>query len=741
MLGIELTCPNCDHIMLFHAPAQGAEDQPKAKTVAPNPLLIPGNVPVQQPSLTTLPKKPKKHGFKVFVVLLLALLAYGYFQKSTDTQNAVDTEAPLTPENAELADADPSQTSDESITPEPPTSAVLANDVIPDIENLTNKNGQLQISHFENIIQPFTQKHCISCHGPDKDKGDFRIDELMNTGLIRTEADAEHWQEVLDQINTGEMPPSDEEQPTRQEMTAMIDALYQTTANARDVLASKGNGVMRRLNSREYAFIIKDVLGLSVPEDAIPLDRGIDGFDTLGADLSTTPAELQAYIDVSHSLMQKLTYDYSTGGEIPKEAESIFKGLPRNPTHKHIQDLFQRFVVKVYSHQPVPVTMIQDMTTLFKYNRKKGANFWEAISTSLTCALASPNLIFIVERDVELDQLDIANRLSLLLWSSVPDKTLIKLARAGELTKPEVYAAQFERMIQDDKAQRFFDSFTNQWLELDRLDVVNIDEELFPESKKNEEALKRDMATETQRFLRYLITENRPARELVSADFTILNSQLAEHYGISRSEVNDQGFSKVELVGQDRIRGGLLGQGSIQMLTSNGSRTSPVERGVFILRKLLDNAPPPAPAGIPEIEVVTAKSRTTRETLKEHVSNAQCATCHSKIDPLGFGMESFGPLGRWRTHEGKRPVDASGQMTNGKKFNDYHGLIAGLAENEERIAKSFAKAIMSYAIGRKVRYTDSGEIDHIIQSTKENDFRLKDLIFQVTQSKTFQTKR
>ena len=238
-----------------------------------------------------------------------------------------------------------------------------------------------------------------------------------------------------------------------------------------------------------------------------------------------------------------------------------------------------------------------------------------------------------------------------------------------------------------------------------------------------------------------LIMENKPAREIVNADFTMLNSHLARHYGIETPSIDENHFSKVKLEGEHKVRGGILGQGAIQMLTSNGSRTSPVERGVFILRKLLDSSPPPAPADVPEVEDITGEHQTTRDLLKHHMTTAQCATCHAKIDPLGFGMETFGPLGQWRTHEGTLAIDASGQMTNGKKFDDYQGLISSLAVNDERIAKSFVKAIMSYAIGRKIRYTDSGEVEKIIQLSKENQFKLKDLIFQVTTSKTFQTKR
>ncbi|MDC0088022.1 DUF1592 domain-containing protein [Akkermansiaceae bacterium] len=733
--------------MVFHAPVQPQELQRNINTAAPKLMVPPGG---NRPPIRKAPAPyKKKSSFVSTLVTLSAIGMVGYagFQVYTQSANKEAQQEVVEVVNGQVFIETPEETAfptpevEIELPPAPEISAVLASETIADISHATNEQGELLISHFDSVVEPFVTEHCLWCHGPDKEKGDFRIDKLMNKGLIRSEGDAEHWQEILDLINTGEMPPPKEDQPSKDELTAMLDALYETTANARDVIASKGNGVMRRLNSREYAHVIKDLVGLTVPEGAIPEDRGIQGFDTHGADLSTTSAELQAYIDVSYDLMQALTYSYGSGGDIPEEARDIFRDIPKVPTNSHARAFFQRFVVKLYSHQPVPVSMIKDMTTLFNYNRNKGASFWEAATVSLTCALTSPNLIFIVERETELDQFDIANRLSLLLWSSVPDRTLINLARKGEFTNPEVYAEQFERMINDSKADRFFDTFTDQWLELDRLDVVNIDEGLFPQLKEQEDVLKDNMTQETKSFIRHLITENRPAHEIVNADYTMLNKVLAKHYGLKAAKLKKDEFSKVVLEGEDKVRGGILGQGSIQMLTANGARTSPVERGVFILRKLLDSSPPPAPADVPEVEDVPAEGQTTRELLKHHMTTAQCATCHAKIDPLGFGMESFGPIGRWRTHEGELPIDSSGQMTNGKKFDDYQGLISNLAVNDERIAKSFVKAIMSYAIGRKVRYTDSGDIEKIIQSSRENQFKLKDLIYQVVTSETFKTKR
>ena len=762
--GSEIKCQVCSTLILIDRP----KHVPKGKA--------PSNSPTTPPILATPPKikgtsiplassKRSNPLITVFAILALIGLAVFHFiqsQQPTNISNNNPTKKinplplPLPAENTKTITVKPSVAALENAfasednppdTTEPdksPHQDALSTAAIPDsdqpLEKVTNNKGELMISHFDTVVRPFTEKHCIKCHGPDKEKGNFRIDKLMNSGLVRSEADAEHWQEALDLINTGEMPPIEEDQPTKDEMTAILGALYQTTGNARDVIASKNSGFMRRLNSREYINSINDLLGISLPEKLIPEDSRIFGFDTFTKDLSTSPAELQGYIDANSFAINKLTADYAAGQKIPQEATLIFKNIPKEPKNSHAYHVFKRFIDHLYKHQPAPDSMIKDMTTLFNYNRKKGASFWEAASVSITCALSSPHFVYILEKETQLTQLEIANRLSLLLWSSIPDQALIDLANQGTLTQPDIYAQQFERMIKDQKAQRFFSAFTEQWLELDRLASINIDENVFPILKKQEDSLKRDMTKETQAFMRQVILDNMPAKNLVTANFTMLNKELAQHYNLNNANVTQHRFTKVKLKGDDKVRGGILGQGAIQMLTSNGSRTSPVERGVFILRKLLDSPPPPAPANVPEAEDVPGENQTTRELLQHHMTTAQCAACHAKIDPLGFGMESFGPLGRWRTHEGKQLIDTSGQMTNGSKFEGYQGLITNLAASDERIAKSFVKAIMSYAIGREIRYTDRGHIDQIIKSSKANDFKLKDLILMVIKSKTFQTK-
>lgn len=743
MLGQEIKCQQCSQLTVLNLPANES-NQANLSSASQQPLFNSSAKPL------SVPKAPSKKINLVTPMVILVLIVFGYlgykeFEKINNDSTTPAGESVIT--EVKIVEPDSIKEGIAKIEPEPEpvkkidTGAILKPEVIANVDAARNEKGNLLISNFKDVVEPFAKKHCITCHGPEDDEGDFRMDKLMNTGLIRSEADAEYWQEVLDILNVGEMPPVEEEQPTRDEMTAMLDALYQTTANARDIIASKGTGVMRRMNSREYTNTIQDLLGLTVPANTLPQDRGAFGFDTLGADLNTTPAELQGYIDVGHTLMSKVTADYAFGREVPEKMLSIFGDISRTPKDSEAEELFKRFVIRLYSHQPVSIKMVKDMTAIFKFNRRKSTPFWEATSIAFTCALASPNLIFVVEKDVELDQLDIANRLSLLLWSSVPDLELIKLARDGKLTNPEIYSAQFDRMVQDPKADRFFNTFIHQWLELERLEVVNFDGEIYPKLKEKEAELKEDMTKETLAFMRHLIRKNKPSREIVSADFTMLNTRLAKHYGVKNFNEKKGEFSKVILKGKNKVRGGLLGQGSVQMLTSNGARTSPVERGVYILRKILDSSPPPAPADVPEAEDVTGENQTTRDLLKHHMTTAQCATCHLKIDPLGFGMESFGPLGRWRTHEGKLPIDASGQMTNGKKFDDYQGLLANLAVNDERIARGFVKAVMAYAIGRQIRYTDSGEVTKIIELSRDNDFKLKDLIFQVTKSDVFQTKQ
>jgi hypothetical protein len=339
----------------------------------------------------------------------------------------------------------------------------------------------------------------------------------------------------------------------------------------------------------------------------------------------------------------------------------------------------------------------------------------------------------------------LASRLSYWLWNGPPDEELLAKARDESLNRPEVIRGQIDRLLTDGRSERFIEDFTDQWLELGRLDETTPDPQLYPEYRF---LLHEGMAAETRAFVRTLLGEDLPVRALLEPGFAMLTQQLAEHYGIWG--VHGVKVRKVFWAHNDSVRGGLLGQAAIHKLTANGTTTSPVKRGVWVMDRLLNAPAPPPPPGVSLIDPDTRGTTTVREQLDRHRSDANCAACHSKIDPPGFALEAFDPIGglreRYRSNgagdeppeKSKTPwkvqyklgpkVDASGAMADGRPFQDVSALNKLLAEDQERLAAAFVTHLSRYATGSEVGYADRADIRRIVASTKEGGYRLRALV-------------
>lgn len=669
---------------------------------------------------------------------------------------------------------------------------------------LSARAEKLEVHRYD-IIKPFLDKHCVSCHGPEKQKGKFRVDTLGK--FIKSQDEAEDWQEMLDLINSGEMPPPEKSSskkvalkeedwqeildlirsdkvpthtapvaastapPTDDELAPVLDALYKTTTNARDIISKMKAGKMRRMNRREYINTVQDRLGIRPKEELLPVDPGDFGFDTFREELVMTPTQLESYMSAGKELVDRLVKTAKSQDKMNAKEKYIFGDLSpymvkvatRVKTQKSaakyesvlgtIPDsaagpIFQRYVALLYQGREAPGALVSNMMTVFKAGRACGMNFWESLVDPMVVALSSPNFIYLIEKKQELTQIEIANRMALLLWGAAsPDKELIDLAKSNQLMQQQILASQVLRMLKDEKAERFYNSFIDQWLELERLDLVVIDEALFPDVAKNQSKIANSMRGQVRAYLKELLSTNSPASLLASSDFTMIDPLLAKYYGL-KYPGKKGGFKKITLKGENRLRSGILGTGAIQMLTSTGTRTSPVERGVYILRKFLDRSPPPAPADVPEIEDDASVVRSTRELLAHHSTTVQCAACHDRIDPLGFGMESFGPMGRLQSFENEHAkdlakkilVDTTGRMPNGDTFSSFAELQKRLVEQEEQIARTYVKALMSYALGRPIGFADREGIDQIIEKSRPRNFALAELTFHVCASTHFKMK-
>jgi hypothetical protein len=364
--------------------------------------------------------------------------------------------------------------------------------------------------------------------------------------------------------------------------------------------------------------------------------------------------------------------------------------------------------------------------------------FEESIAAAIRDVLIAPDFLFRLEFDVAQTQaaihpisgFEIASRLSFFLWSSIPDDRLLDAASKGELRDLD---GELKRMLTDPRAAALADNFAAQWLGLRGLAEIQPDRETFPEY---DNALKAAFQTETRMFIRSLIRENRSILDLLNADYTYLNERLAALYGIPG--VTGPGFRRVSLQGNPQ-RGGLLTQGSVLMLTSHAARTSPVLRGKWILENLLNSPPPPPPATVPPLDESPANGRklTTREKVERHRNNPACSGCHARIDALGFALENFDVIGRWRTQDDGTEIDPSGKLPNGKTFSGPQGLQTLLLEGSDEFVRGTVEKLMTYALGRELDARDQPTIREIMRSTEANRYRFWDLIAAVAKSVPF----
>ncbi|GEP45333.1 DUF1592 domain-containing protein [Brevifollis gellanilyticus] len=335
----------------------------------------------------------------------------------------------------------------------------------------------------------------------------------------------------------------------------------------------------------------------------------------------------------------------------------------------------------------------------------------------------------------EIDEFSLANRLSYFLWSAPPDDRLLQLAANKELRKN--LPAEMKRLIGDWHAYAITEDFAGQWLQLRDMDIVSPDSKRFPEWKGG---LGYSMKRESQAFFDHILRENRPVIDFLNADYTFLDSKLANYYGIGG--VKGDKFQKVSLQGTPR--GGILTQGSILTLTSEQTRTSPVKRGKYLLENILGTPPPPAPGGVPPLDEKKARfgNVTLREQLAEHRSNASCAGCHAFLDPMGFAFENFDAIGRYRTEEKKHPIDASGQLVRGQTFKDLAELRVILARDmADDFTRSLAENLLTYALGRGLNYSDKPAVHEIVRRTKAADYKFQEMLLAVIESAPFQKMR
>ena len=564
------------------------------------------------------------------------------------------------------------------------------------------------------------------------------------------------------------MPPAGRARPSASEVAALEGWLEAEVFRCSS--PEPGRVTMRRLNRAEYDNTIRDLLGVDLRlADAFPADDEGYGFDNIGDVLSLPPVLMERYLraaDLAIAEAAKSPRAWSrimnpAPDEVPlalrkptfvARSEPVKRiGRPTSPPPvedpetrllRRARDILRGFADRAY-RRPATADELDRLVSLVESARKDGDGLDEAIRYALKATLISPSFLFHVEEepnapgtaDSLLGEFELASRLSYFLWSSLPDEELFRLAARGELRKGDNLAGQVRRMLKDRKAQALVMGFADQWLQTRAVESITPDPATFPDF---DEPLRRAMIEESRRFAGAILLGDRDTAEFLDADFTFVNGRLARHYGIP-GLVGDH-FRRVSLAGTRR--GGVLTQAAVLAVTSNPTRTSPVKRGKWILDNILGTPPPPPPEGVEALRNGEGAGgpSTLRHRLERHRNEPSCASCHSRMDPLGFALENFDALGAWRLTDGGEAVDASGAVPGGESFEGPAGLRAVLVARLGAFDHSFAGKVLTYALGRGLGPADRCHVDELACKLRRAGGRFSSLALAIAESPPFQSR-
>lgn len=420
-----------------------------------------------------------------------------------------------------------------------------------------------------------------------------------------------------------------------------------------------------------------------------------------------------------------------------------------------LREALRRFALEAFRGTAPTDAYLERLVNIYGARREAGDKHGAALKETLSVVLASPKFLYLAEpapdeRRRPVTDMEFAARLSYFLWSAPPDEGLRALASRGELQQPRILAAEMDRLLTDPRAESFIKAFLYQWLGLDRLDFFEVNRALFPRFDDSTKLAARNEIYET---FAHLLRCNGSLRELLKSDYAVLNNVTAMYYGIEG--VRGDEFRRVVLPAGSP-RGGLLGMAAVNLMGGNGEVTSPVTRGAWVLRKLLDEPPPPAPANVPQIARLAGKVLTTRERLLAHQEDPQCTSCHRKIDPIGFGLENFDPVGQWRQQDSYQVVDDKGKpdpkskrtwdvdsgaaFYKGASFRDFFEMRDLIAKRADAFTRGFSKALLEYALGRPVGFSDTPLVEAMVSKAGEKDFAIREVFHALIASREFHSK-
>jgi len=596
---------------------------------------------------------------------------------------------------------------------------------------------------LKNEVSPFLSTYCLRCHNDKRPSGDVTFQNLLKNpdGL----AFQNLWKRASSQIASHQMPPVGEaKQPSEKERKVVIDWV----AGMKNLVPKDpGPFVIRRLNKREYGNTLHELFGVD-PAIARDLPE-----EVLGAGYTNTlsPLLIEKYLSIANEVLDK---SFAPAGSKPTAVQRRLLGaLPakgEDPTAAARR--VARSLARLAYRRPPSEAEVDVLMRVFSLARANRKPYPEALRWMVKATLVSPQFLFITPvkanssgsttaspEIVPLDDYQLASRLSYLLWQTMPDGELSALADAGKLQDRAVLDAQARRMLKDPRSRALFDGFGAQWLGVDKLAGKAFDAEKFPQMTAK---MRLAMYDEARLLFQEILRDNLQLTAFIESDSTYLNESLATLYGMEQT-VRGAQMRRVTLTNSNR--GGILTMPGILANSSFPNRTSPVNRGVWVLEQVLGENVPPPPPNVPSLEKQdkrTIATMTLRQRTELHRSNPVCANCHKVLDPIGFGLENYDAIGRWRTvDDSAGKIDASGELPGGHHFTTPAELKRIIADRKDDFCRNLTGKLLAYALGRQLEGYDEIVVDQMTDSIKRDDYRMQTLVLSVVTSDPFTHRR
>ncbi|GIW98181.1 MAG: hypothetical protein KatS3mg111_1514 [Pirellulaceae bacterium] len=602
---------------------------------------------------------------------------------------------------------------------------------------LSARRAQAQ-DYFRKQVAPFIKSYCLECHQNRRptEAGVNFSPALKDPGHA---AFTELWKKAVARVAAHDMPPEDMEQPSEEQR----DAFRQWLEHVKYLSPpDPGPFIIRRLTKREYGNTLRDLFGVpvAIAED-LPDEVSGEGYLN-----SVSPMQMEQFLEIANRVLDLV---WPEQGAPPSEVQRRWLGdqpIAAIDSPEEVRAFAARAARQIY-RRPASDDEIDVLMEVFALGKQNGLEDIAACRLMVKAMLVSPQFLFITPASVvaseqsvvPLDDYQLASRLSYFLWGTMPDDALMALADQGRLHEPATLAAQVTRMLQDPRRRAIFDGFGAQWLGVTDLPQRTFDAEQFPQMTAE---LRQSMYDEIRLVFDTVVGENRSLVELIDGDFTFLNADLAGIYGWEELAAGAQ-WQRVRV--PDPNRGGVLGMPGVLAATSFPTRTSPVKRGVWVLERLLGEVVPSPPPDVPALENQDAQAvahLTLRERTELHRTNPVCANCHRMLDPIGFGLENFDAIGRWRDADANgQPIDAAGELPDGTRFSGPRELKAAIASRREAFVRNFVRRLLAYALCRRLEGYDEVVVDDMMQEIAEDDYRMQTVIRAVVTSYPFTHRR